>query len=184
MNIDGISRRSAAVLLSVILCAHVSYAQLTRIYRNTIYGYKLEYPDDFKLKIMGSASVFSSDIADKTFAFSPSVNVVAVDLGVLPDDLETFYAKSKDALRGSLGNINIIEDKKDKLAGVAAYRLVYTSKQKKADFKFLQIISVRGNKAYVLTYTALQEQYDKMLRTAQAIIKSFEFIEEKTGGKK
>ena len=76
-----------------------------------------------------------------------------------------------------MGTVKFIEDKKDKLAGADAYRLVYVSRQKKADFKFMQIMCIRNNRAYVLTYTALQEQYDKMAKTAQAVIKSFQFIQ-------
>jgi len=37
-------------------------------------------------------------------------------------------------------------------------------------------LCVRNNRAYVLTYTALQDQYDKFLKVAQAMIKSFRFI--------
>ncbi|MFA5100212.1 MAG: PsbP-related protein, partial [Candidatus Omnitrophota bacterium] len=70
--------------------------------------------------------------------------------------------------------VKFLEDKKDKLSGADAYRLVYASRQKKADFKFLQVMCIRDNRAYVLTYTALQTQYDKLLKTAQAIIKSFQ----------
>jgi hypothetical protein len=163
-------------LLFIFLCAGLSFAQQNRIYKNNALGYQLEYPFGFKIRTIGSAIAFSSEVEDRTFAFSPSVNVVVVDLGSGPVDVEDFYKQSKEALERSLGNVKFLEDKKDKLAGISAYRLVYTSRQKKADFKFLQVICVRNNKAYVLTYTALQEQYEKLLKTAQAIIKSFKFI--------
>jgi serine/threonine-protein kinase len=159
----------------VLLCVGLSFAQQNKVFKNSVLGYQLEYPAGFKIKTMGSAVVFSSDIEDRTFAFSPSVNIVVIDLGSAPVDIESFYKQSKDALERSLGAVKFLEDKKDKLAGISAYRLVYTSRQKKADFKFLQVMCIRNNKAYVLTYTALQEQYEKLLKTAQAIIKSFKF---------
>jgi len=168
-------RRVAVVSLFIFLCTVCAFAQAVKIYKSAVFGYRLEYPSDFKVKTMGSATVFSSSIADKTFAFSPSVNIVTIDLGQSPADPDVFYKQSKEALQKSLGNVDFIEDKKDKLSGVEAYRLVYISTQKKADFKFLQLICIRDNRAYVLTYTALQEQYDKLLKTAQAVIKSFEF---------
>jgi hypothetical protein len=171
----GMLRSLKIVPFLVLLCAGLSFAQQNKIYKNKVFGYQLGYPAGFKIKTVGSAVVFSSDIEDKTFAFSPSVNIVVIDLGAAPVDIESFYKQSKDALARSLGNVKFLEDKKEKLAGISAYRLVYVSRQKKADFKFLQVMCIRDNKAYVLTYTALQEQYEKHLKTAQAIIKSFEF---------
>ena len=169
----GMLRGLKIVPVLILLCTGLSFAQQNKIYKNKVFGYQLEYSAGFKIKTVGSAVVFSSDIEDKTFAFSPSVNIVVIDLGAAPVDIESFYKQSKDALERSLGNVKFLEDKKDKLSGISAYRLVYVSRQKKADFKFLQVMCIRDNKAYVLTYTALQEQYEKLLKTAQAIIKSF-----------
>jgi eukaryotic-like serine/threonine-protein kinase len=173
MKVGTVMMQAAVGVFSVFICVSLGFAQQNKVYKNKVYGYQLEYPSDFTVKTIGSATVFSSQIEDRTFAFSPSVNVVAVSLGAAPADLDVFYKQSKDALERSLGQVTFLEDKKEKLAGVDAYRLVYVSRQKKADFKFMQIMCTRDNKAYVLTYTALQEQYDKLLKTAQAIIKSF-----------
>ena len=177
MKVGTVGMRVAVGVLSVFICTVFGFAQESKVYRNKAFGYQLEYPADFAVKTIGSATVFSSVSEDRTFSFSPSVNVVAVNLGEAPADLNGFYKQSKDALERSLGTVKFIEDKKDKLAGADAYRLVYVSRQKKADFKFMQIMCIRNNRAYVLTYTALQEQYDKMAKTAQAVIKSFQFIQ-------
>ena len=168
-------KNAACCIISVFLCVSFVQAAQNKVYKNTALGYQMEYPSDFTTKTMGSATVFSSPSQDKVFAFSPSVNVVSVDLGSSPSDLDQFYQKSKDALERSLGTVKFIEDAKDKLAKADAYRLVYTSRQKKADFKFHQILCIRNKKAYVVTYTALQDQYDKFFKTAQAMIKSFQF---------
>jgi len=174
MKVGTVVAQAAVGVFSVFICMSLGFAQQGRVYKNKNFGYQLEYPSDFTIKTIGSATVFSSKIEDRTFAFSPSVNVVAINLGAAPADLDIFYKQSKDALERSLGMVKFLEDKKEKLAGADAYRLVYTSRQKKADFKFLQVMCIRNNRAYVVTYTALEEQYNKMLKTAQAIIKSFQ----------
>lgn len=46
------------------------------------------------------------------FAFSPSVNVLVVELGNAPSELDAFYRQSKEALERSMSNVNFIEDKK------------------------------------------------------------------------
>jgi hypothetical protein len=177
MKVGTVVMRLGLGVLCVFICAGLCFAQQAKVYKNRALGYSLEYPADFTVKVIGSATVFSSAVADRIFAFSPSVNVVAVELGGAPADLEVFYKQSKDALERSLVTVKFLEDKKDKLAGIDAYRLVYTSRQKKADFKFMQVMCIRNNRAYVVTYTALQEQYDKLLKTAQAIVKSFQLTE-------
>lgn len=169
-------RSACLCIVSVLVCMSLSPAAQNKNYRNSAAGYELEYPADFTVKNIGSATVFSSRVEDKKYAFSPSVNVVAVDLGGSVSDLDVFYRQSKEALGRSLGTVKFIEDKKDTLSKTDAYRLVYASRQKKADFKFLQVLCVHNNRAYVLTYTALQDQYDKFLKVAQAMIKSFRFI--------
>jgi eukaryotic-like serine/threonine-protein kinase len=174
MKIGIVVKQVGFGVLFVFICMSAGFAQHSKVYKNKALGYQLEYPADFTVKTIGSATVFSSMAEDRAFAFSPSVNVVAVDLGEAPADLAEFYKQSKDALERSLVTVKFLEDKKEKLAGISAYRLVYVSRQKKADFKFMQVMCIRNNRAYVVTYTALQEQYDKFLKTAQAIIKSFQ----------
>jgi hypothetical protein len=175
MKVETIVRGIGVCVASVFICANLGMAQQGKVYKNKTFGYQLTYPADFTMKTMGSATVFSSTVQDKTFAFSPSVNVVVIDLGTSPADLDQFYRQSKDAVERSLGKVKFIEDKKEKLAGANACRLVYTSRQIKADFKFMQVLCVHDNRAYLLTYTALQEQYDKFLKIAQSIIQSFQF---------
>jgi eukaryotic-like serine/threonine-protein kinase len=175
MRVARIAGSVVSLLSVVLICASLGSAAQNKVYTNTVYGYQLEYPPDFAVKIVGSATVFSSRVEDKTFAFSPSINVVAVDLAGSPADLDKFYQQSRDALERSLGSVKFLEDKAEKFAGVSARKLVYVSRQKKADFKFQQILCIRNNRAYVLTYTALQEQFDKTAKTAQAMIQSFQF---------
>ncbi|MFA6384449.1 MAG: PsbP-related protein [Candidatus Omnitrophota bacterium] len=174
MKVGTAVAQAAVGVFSVFICMSLSSAQQSKIYNNKILGYQLEYPSDFKVKTIGSATVFSSPEEDRKFAFPPSVNAIVVDLGESPEDLDAYYKQSKDAIERSYGQVTFLEDKKDKLSGVDAYRLVYVTRQKQADFKFMQIMCILKNRAYLLTYTALQgEQYNKLLKTAQAIIKSF-----------
>lgn len=176
MKIPALFRAVVFGVISIFVCIGLSAAASYKTYRNSAAGYRLEYPADFTVKRIGSATVFSSSEEDRKFAFSPSINVVAIELGAAPGELDQFYRQSKEALERSLGIVRFIEDRKDTLAQADAYRLVYASRQKKADFKFLQVLCIRNSRAYVITYTALQEQYDKFFKTAQAMIESFRFI--------
>ena len=175
MKVNAIFRGIGICIASVLIFANLGLAQQNKIYRDKKFGYQLEYPGTYTIKTMGSATVFSSIVEDRTFAFSPNVNVVVIDLGAVPVDLDIFYRQSRDAVEKSLGAVTFLEEKKETLAGQKAYRLIYKSRQMKAEFKFMQLLCIRGNRAYLLTYTALQEQYDKFLKAAQSIMQSFQF---------
>lgn len=57
-----------------------------------------------------------------------------------------------------------------------AFQIIYTWKDKEnnLDFKNLQIWTLQGNKAYILTYSAEQEDYDNFIPTVKEMIKTFE----------
>jgi hypothetical protein len=69
------------------------------------------------------------------------------------------------------------EEGKEKINGKDAYRVVYTSKQSKANFKFLEVIIVHKKRAYSITYTSLLEEYDRHYKQARSIINSFKTLE-------
>ncbi|MDD5347916.1 MAG: PsbP-related protein [Candidatus Omnitrophica bacterium] len=151
------------------------FAASLKVFKHNQLKYSVSYPADFLLKQLGSGVSFSSPDTDKKFGFAPSVNIVSQKFGSAVPALADFYKKAKEPLVERKPPVKIIEEKKDKVAGIDSQRLVYASKEKKANFKFLQQIFIRKGRAYVITYTALAEQYDRYLPAAKAIIRSFEF---------
>jgi eukaryotic-like serine/threonine-protein kinase len=61
------------------------------------------------------------------------------------------------------------------LANKAAYQIVYTTKSGNNILKNLKIWTLKNNKAYIITYSAKIEDYDRFLSIAEATINSFEF---------
>ena len=70
----------------------------------------------------------------------------------------------------------IIETSSTTLAFKPAYQIIYTWKDEEnnLDLKNLQIWTLKGNKAYILTYTAREDNYNKFLPVVKKMIKSFE----------
>ena len=56
--------------------------------------------------------------------------------------------------------------------GLPAHFLVYKGRQSQLELKFYQAYTIKDNKAYLITYTAESESYDKFLNEAKLIIDS------------
>lgn len=61
-----------------------------------------------------------------------------------------------------------------KLANLPAHEVIYTGKQEQFNVKRMAVWTVKDNKAYIVTYTAEESQYDTFLETAQAMMNSLE----------
>ena len=152
------------------------FAQQTKEFKSEAWDYSVKYPANYQLKQLGKVVVFVAPSPDKKFDFAENVNIAAEVLQPPVPGLEEFFKNAKAKLSADPG-VKILEEKKDKLAGVDSYKIVYSSKQKKAGFKLLQVIAIRKSRVYVVTYTALTEQYDRGLSQANSILRSFKFTD-------
>jgi eukaryotic-like serine/threonine-protein kinase len=60
------------------------------------------------------------------------------------------------------------------LAGLSAYKSIYTYVGENTTFKDMEIGAIKGDKAYILTYEAGINEYDKYLPIIQELINSFQ----------
>lgn len=60
------------------------------------------------------------------------------------------------------------------LAGLPAYKSLYTYVDGKTTFKDMEIGAIKGDKAYILTYEGGADEFDKYLPTVQQMINSFQ----------
>ncbi len=165
-------------VLAITVIAAVAgpvFADQQKDFENSQWKYSVKYPGEFQLKKLGGVTVFASPAVDKKTGFSESVNIAVEDFPGAVPTLDEFFAKAKGNLALGGNPVKFLEEKKDKLGGADAYRIIYTSKQKKTNFKLLQVIAIYKNKVYVITYTALPEQFDRGLNNANMVIKSLKF---------
>jgi serine/threonine-protein kinase len=110
-------------------------------------------------------------------SFQPELSVEMHDLKKsisLPD-----YTNSRvNEITQFLTSPRIHESHSTKLANLPAHKVVYTGKQEQYNVKMMAVWTVKDNKkAYIVTYTAEESQYDTFLEAAQAMINSFEIRE-------
>jgi hypothetical protein len=160
------------VVLAALLPLAAAYAQQDKVFQSDKLKYSFHYSSDYKLQTAGDLTYVVSPRKDKKNLFSANVNVAAKFVGT--QSLRDEFEKGKKGLPASLGDATIIDEKKDKVAGLDAYRLVYTSHQNKVDFKLAQVmLKSASGLIYVITYTALSDQYDRDIKIFETVVKSF-----------
>jgi hypothetical protein len=172
-RLNGVKPIVLTLFAAAVFCAPV-FAQQTKTFENSQLKYAVKYPADYQLKHLGRVVVFTSPVVDKKTGFSDNVNIASEELSGMVN-LEDFFNRAKSNLTVAGAAVKVLDEKKDKLSGADAYRIIYTSKQKRTGFKFLQVVSIHKNKAFVVTYTALESQFDRGLAQANALIKSLKF---------
>jgi hypothetical protein len=161
----------------IFVSLSLSYAQQTKTFTTKRLNYRIDYPSNYQIKIINEVVSFVSSVKDKKFAFSPNVNVVTINLDNTTTTPQELVESGKARLLKFLWNVQFQEEGKEKINGKDAYRVVYTSKQSKANFKFLEVIIVHKKRAYSITYTSLLEEYDRAYKQARSIINSFKTLE-------
>jgi eukaryotic-like serine/threonine-protein kinase len=152
-------------------------------YQNSTAGIKLQYPSNWVKQENGTRQDTQTDLVTFT---PPTINSNAsLDITVddITDSLGTTLAQYGSDEIGSLkqqfanNDFKLIESKSSIiLAGLPAYRIVYTSVDQNTTTKDMEIGAIKGGKVYLLTYEAGPNEYDKYLPIALKMIDSFKLI--------
>jgi len=148
-------------------------------YVNSTYGIKLQYPSSWDKEENGTRQDTETDIV--TF-YPPAINSNA-SLDISIDDisdekgiaLAQYAGNGISDLKQSLKNFKSIGlTTNNVLAGLPAYKSIYTYVNENTIFKDMEIGTIKGGKAYILTYEAGINEYDNYLPIMQELINSFQ----------
>jgi serine/threonine protein kinase len=148
-------------------------------YENYSQGFRVDYPrnwskqnrDDF----LATGAVFFSPLENDADQFKEQVSVLVEDLSSdLP--LSEYTRQSLAEIR-QLSDPNIGEAKVVAMGANEGRQIIYQGEENGNPVQRMQTWSVNGNRAYVITYTAVPKSYDDYLPTVEKIIESFETIE-------
>lgn len=145
-------------------------------YGNSSLGIKMKYPQSWERRdidnlITGEVVAFVSPKQSNTDKFQEKLTISVEDFsGTLEDFSDT---STKDITR-HLVKAEIQKPSDTTLANKSAYKLIYTGKDGEKNLKSMQLFTLKGDKAYVITYTAAIDNYNDFIQTAETMIKSFE----------
>jgi hypothetical protein len=171
------------VAISVIVATeHTVFAQQTTnflTYENSTFGIKMQYPSSWDKQENGTRQDTQTDLV----TFFPPDSHSNASLDITVDDISdekgiplTQYANdSISDLNQSLKDFKLIGSTTNNvLAVLPAYKSIFTYMDENTIYKDMEIGAVKGDKAYILTYEAGMNEYDKYLPIIQELIKSFQ----------
>ena len=151
-------------------------------YENPIFGIKILYPANWDKQENTSSSNDNSTLIDLV-AFSPPFKnnsdivgklIVQVDniSDIKPITLANYANDTVSDLRQDFR----VSESNATLAGNPAYKIVYTGLEASIDLKAMMVMTIKGDRAYIISYTAEPEKYSFYLPTVQKMIDSFEIL--------
>jgi hypothetical protein len=175
---------STSVITAAIM-PHTLLAQTTPAnlltYQNSTFGIKIQYPSNWDNQENGTRQDTHTDLVTftpQTMNSNASLDIMVDDFAGSPGTTLAQYASDEiGSLKQQYANndFKLIESKSSIiLAGLPAYRIVYTSVDQNTTTKDMEIGAIKGHKVYILTYEAGPNEYDKYLPIALKMIDSFQ----------
>jgi eukaryotic-like serine/threonine-protein kinase len=145
-------------------------------YENSSVGIKMKYPQSWERRdldnfITGEVVAFVSSKQSDADKFQEKLTISVENFS---GTLEDFSDTSTKDINNHLVKPQIKKPREATLANKLAYELIYTGNDGGNDLKSMQIFTLKGEKAYVITYTAARDSYNDFIQTAETMIKSFE----------
>jgi eukaryotic-like serine/threonine-protein kinase len=151
-------------------------------YENLSFGIKILYPANWEKQENTSSSSNNSTLYD-IVTFSPppknSSNIIgklAVKVDNISDIKPTTLANYADAIISDLKQDFRVTESNTTLAGNPAYKVVYTGLEESVDLQAMLVMAIKGDRVYMISYTAEPEKYSYYLPTVQKMIDSFEIL--------
>ena len=149
------------------------------LYENNEYGFKVNYPELWSQQnrddLFAMGVVFFSPAEDDSDKFKERVSVLVENLseGV---SLDEYTTESIEEIK-RLSDPYVREPEEIELGDNEGRKVVYTGEEGGSTVQRMQTWSVKGDKAYVITYTASIGSYNEYLPAVQEMIESFEIVD-------
>jgi len=146
------------------------------IYQDYNYGIKIQYPETWKIQetpnlINKNLVTFLSPTETQEDNFRELLTISVENFsGTLQESQDLFI----NAVKTTLSDATIVSISETSLAKTRANQLIFMGKDGNKNLKNLQIWTLKGNQAYIITYSAAIDDYDRFLPTAEKMIESFE----------
>lgn len=139
-------------------------------------NYKIEYPSQWELDEsgqMGAAFILFSPQSRETDNFKENVNLLIQDLSAYDLTLDQYVEVSEGQVKTLMTDGHILMSERNTTEEREFHKMIYTGKQGIFNLKFQQFFWMLDKKAYVITLTCEESEFDKYLETGERILKSF-----------
>lgn len=145
----------------VILLFSVSSLMNWQEYTDNVNHFSLKYPESWEMRHRVGAIVFLTPKEDEHDKFQENVGLMLQDLSQQPMNLEGYTEITKKQIVTNLGESAIISLKSATLAGQQTKEFIYNMNYQGKSLRIKQYWFIKGNVAYLFTYTAELAEYSK-----------------------
>jgi serine/threonine-protein kinase len=150
-------------------------------YQDATLGIKFQYPEDWKKIVHYSANnsriEFISPLQSQFEIFPPSF-VVSVSNTTSNLTLDRISNAIIDKGRQSMTDFNLLQSNMTEVGSIPAQKLIYTFTSSdpslQLHFQTMDILTIKSNRLYTISYTESRAQYTNYLSTIEHIVHSFE----------
>jgi len=138
--------------------------------------YSIQYPDSFELDKSGQFRtnlLLFSRCTSQNDLFRENINLVIQDLPGKHINLDKLVETSEDQLNKAVPDGALIESSRQETDGLEYQKIIYKGKQGQFNLKWQQFGFVKNEKAYILTLTCEENQYDKYVKVGNKIMHTF-----------
>jgi hypothetical protein len=140
-------------------------------------NYSIIHPADWEVNLdkpLGVEFIVLSPLSFENDKFRENINLVIQDLSKYDIDLDKYTELSVNQINTMVTNSVLIESKRiSKSDNEYFQRVIYSGDQGLFKLKFEQYYFVVDKKAYVLTFTGEQSEFDKHKESAEETMNSF-----------
>ena len=163
------------ITLLLLLAVQAAFGQgLSETFSTDVYT--IRYPEKWILAEDGLGVTFHlvSPKDSESDPFRENVNLINQDLEGTNLDLDGYVKLYEDRIKNQIKG-TITRSERLKSGSFELHKIVYDAKINGFDLKLVQHYQIQNGKAYVLTFTATQADYEKHKLIGQQILNSFRF---------
>jgi hypothetical protein len=138
--------------------------------------YSIQYPDNWELntdKSMGTSFVLFTQQTSSEDKFRENVNLIIQNLEGYNLNLDDYVTISEEQINKMVTNGKIIESKRLFKNNSEFHKVIFMGDQGIFKLKFVQYYFIKDEKAFVLTFTSEQEQFENYKIIGEKIVDSF-----------
>lgn len=139
-------------------------------------NYQLKYPESWTLDTTAKTAadfMILSPLSSDNDEFKENLNLVVQDLSGLNFDLDNFTALSEQQIQSYMEESEVIENERLKKDDREYQHLIYTAKNGGRMLRFEQYYWIINEKAYILSFTAEFDQFEKYQDLSKQILDGF-----------
>ncbi len=168
-------------ILSLFFCL-VTILSFSQVKNDTFKGtnYNIQYPSTWSLdtsKLMGTSFFLFSPLENKEDKFKENVNLLVQDLGSEDIGIRDYKEITENQFKQlPSANIKVFESSIQKGKKKDFYKVSYAMTQNGFRLKIYALCYIQDNKAYLLTFSAELNKYEKFKTVGEEIVNSFRLI--------